>query len=382
MREIFHSASFASLRLCVGVLLAILVTGCAQAPKVFHYRGDAPQIVDKVWPAPPEVPRYRYVGQLTGEENFRDSTVAKPSLGTRILDWVVGLVNHPPEPRVLQRPQTGVVGADGRIFVSDVSRQAVYVFDRTAKVLSVWEFAAPAVRFQMPIGVAVNNAGELWVADSKLGIVARLDAEGRPVALVGQDRLRRPTGLAWDEAAGRLYVADRADSTVKVFSGAGEFLFAFGGPGEAEGKFNGPTYLAFRNDALYVTDALNSRIQVFSPTGEFRRAFGRRGVYLGDFSRPKGVTADRDGNIYVVESYYDYLLVFNDKGELLLPIGGSGHEIGEFYLPAGAWVDDNDWIYVADMFNGRVVIFQYLGDGDGSDIKGGDPVSAERAAGK
>lgn len=349
------------------VVLGLMLSGCAQAPKSFHYRGDAQQTLVKVWPEPPEKPRYRYLGQLVGEENFRDTVAAKPNLGVRVFDWLVGLVRHTPDPVILQRPQSGAVGADGRIFVSDVSRQAVYVFDPAAKELLVWEFAAPGVRFELPIGVAVDRGGRLWVADSKLGYVVRLDATGNPVAVIGKDRLRHPTGVAWDEAAGRLYVADRADSAIRVFSASGDFLFEFGGPGEKEGLLNGPTYLSFRDNTLYVTDSLNSRIQLFSAAGEFQRAFGHRGMYLGDFSRPKGVTADRDGNIYVVESLYDYLLVFNNKGELLLPLGGTGQDIGQFYLPAGAWVDNNDWIYVADMFNGRVVIFQYLGDGETSE---------------
>ncbi|MBI3773766.1 MAG: 6-bladed beta-propeller [Gammaproteobacteria bacterium] len=364
------------------LILALVLSGCAQAPKVFHYRGDARQTVAKVWPEPPEKPRYRYLGQLTGEENFRDTVEAKPNVGIRFFYWLVGWVRHTPGPVILQRPQSGTVGADGRIFVSDVSRQAVYVFDPGAKELLVWEYAASGVRFELPIGVAVDRAGHLWVADSKLGYVVQLNAAGQPMSVVGQDRLQHPTGVAWDEAAGRLYVADRADSAIKVFSAAGEFLFEFGGPGEKEGLLNGPTYLSFRDNTLYVTDSLNSRIQLFSAAGEFQRAFGHRGMYLGDFSRPKGVAADRDGNIYVVESLYDYLLVFNNKGELLLPLGGTGQDIGQFYLPAGAWVDNNGWIYVADMFNGRVVIFQYLGDGNGDAVEGGDTADAKHAAGR
>jgi DNA-binding beta-propeller fold protein YncE len=374
--------TFKARLLSLGVVLVLMLAGCAQAPKAFHYRGDARQTVNKVWPESPEKPRYRYIGQLTGEENFRDTVEAKPNVGVRFFYWLVGLVRHSPDPVILQRPQSGAVGADGRVYVSDVSRQAVYVFDTAAKELLVWEYAAPGVRFELPIGVAVNRAGELWVADSKLGYVVRLDATGQPLSVIGKDRLRHPTGVAWDEVGGRLYIADRADSAIKVFSASGEFLSEFGGPGEKEGQLNGPTYLSFRDNTLYVTDSLNSRIQLFSAAGEFLRAFGHRGMYLGDFSRPKGVAADRDGNIYVVESLYDYLLVFNHKGELLLPLGGTGQDIGQFYLPAGAWVDNNDWIYVADMFNGRVVIFQYLGDGNGDAVEGRGTADAEHAAGR
>ena len=106
---------------------------------------------------------------------------------------------------------------------------------------------------------------------------------------------------------------------------------------------------------------MNARIQVLNHDGHHQLSFGQRGKYLGQFSRPKGISADSQGNIYVVDSYFDYMLVFNQQGEFLLPIGGTGADIGSFYLPAGVWSDKNDNIYVADMSNGRVVIFQFLG---------------------
>ena len=76
--------------------------------------------------------------------------------------------------------------------------------------------------------------------------------------------------------------------------------------------------------------------------------------------RPKGVTADSEGNVYVIESFHDYLLIYNQDARFLLPIGGTGSGAGQFYLPAGVWTDNRDRVYVADMFNGRVSIFQYL----------------------
>ena len=347
------------------LLVLLVLPGCAQIPAQFRYHPDEAAVQEMVWPAPPETPRYRYVGQLTGEENFYHPGEENANVGVKFLRWVVGLVEHSPNPVVLQRPQSVTGSADGRLYVSDVSRQAIFMFDTHQPRLEVWEYAGEALRFMMPIGVALGANGELLVADAALKFVARLGPDGHPVGRIGEGQLKHPTGVARDAQRGRIYVADRGDNLIRVFDDEGVLVGSLGGFGEGPGQFDGPTYLEWRDDRLYVTDTLNSRIQIFSPEGDLVSMFGRRGLYLGDLPRPKGVTVDSKGNIYVVESYYDYLLVFNRNGELLLPIGGAGHELGQFFLPAGVWADSNDRIYVADTFNGRVMIFEYLGDGDG-----------------
>lgn len=363
-----------------GFLLLSVVSGCARIPTVFEYRGDDTAGVERVWPAAPEPARYRYVGQLTGEENFSRPGEESLNAGARLLRWLVGLIGHGERPVILQRPQAVASDGRGRIFVSDVSRQAVYVFDTVQAELLVWEYAADEVRFELPIGLAPTGDGGVLVADASLRLVARLAPDGKPLGYFGLGELQHPTGLARDPRRQRLYVADRGANTIKVYDAAGERRFEFGEFGEAAGQLNGPTYLFWRDDRLYVTDTLNSRIQIFSPQGEYISEFGRRGLYLGDLPRPKGVAVSQDGKIYVVESFYDYLLIFNRKGELLLPIGGSGQEVGQFYLPAGVWVDNN-YVYVADTFNGRVMIFEYLGEGDASDVADDSSSDIDGAAG-
>ncbi len=354
----------------IALVLAIVVfTGCAQIPAKFRYHpnqissSDAAQLL--VWPSAPEAPRYRYVGQLTGDENFHRPGEKTANAGVRFLKWLVGLTGRSPNPVVLQRPQAVITSSDGRVFVSDVSRQAVYVFDTEKGALAIWESAGDELKFVLPIGLALAKNGDLLVADASLKIVVRLNQMGQPSGHIGLGHLKHPAGITVNPADGLIYVADRGENKIKVFNDAGELLFTIGEFGEKPGLLNGPTYLTWHDGHLYVTDTLNSRIQIFSPQGAFVSTFGRRGLYLGDLPRPKGVAIDNGGNIYVVESYYDYLLVFNRKGELLLPIGGTGHEIGQFYLPGGVWAGANNYIYVADTFNGRVVIFEYLGDVDG-----------------
>ena len=349
--------------LLLAIPLCLLLAACAQTPENLRFDPFAGEQSGNwpTWPRAPEVPRYIYAGLLTGERNFKADEVADRQAIGQAFAWLVGLGQEVKKPVVLQRPQSGTVDAAGRIYVTDVSRRGVFVFDAVAGQLNVWERATSSERFISPIAIVVDRQGDLLVSDADLGIIARLKPDGTPDTPFGRGLLKRPTGIARDAQSGRLFVADTRANDIKVFDGNGELIDTLGSAGDMPGRLNAPTYLAFADGLLYVTDTLNSRIQVFDAEGNAVRQFGERGIYIGNLARPKGISVDSEGNVYVVESYFDHLLIFDREGRFLLPIGGTGGGPGEFYLPAGVWTDSRDQVYVADMFNGRVEIFQFLG---------------------
>ncbi|MBF0135910.1 MAG: 6-bladed beta-propeller [Magnetococcales bacterium] len=319
-----------------------------------------------MWPNQPEIPRYRFAGQLTGWENFRIAEEEVPKGLRKAAFLIVGLdpetgLAQENARKSLRRPQTGLVDAAGRILITDSGHRGVVVFDQPTGKFYLWQKADAVNLFSSPVGIALGRGNEYLVADAELGRVVRLDSQGEPVGDFGRDYLVRPTGLARDPARGMVYVADTRSQSIKVFSDDGKHVKTIGGPGTENGNFNGPTHIAYGRNRLYVTDTLNARVQVFDTEGEFLFAIGRRGILVGEMVRPKGVTVDAEGNIYVVESFHDHLLIFNKDGQFLMPIGGTGKEVGNFYLPSGVWSDAQGRVFVADMFNGRVTVFQYLG---------------------
>lgn len=343
----------------LGLLVCFVITsGCASKQYQFAYHAEE---TTQVWPQPPDEPRYRFVGFIAGEGNF---VVDENSLNAfnRSIDWLRKALLGESPPRGLYRPQGILVDSQlNRIYVTDIGQKAVFVFDRQANELLVWEQVDELEKFSAPIGVAINNNNEVFVSDSTLGFVVKLSQEGKPLAKLGEKLLQRPTGLAFDRQNNNLYVADAALHKVFVFSDKGELAFQIGGrKGDQTGLFNSPTYLAIANQKLHVSDTLNARIQQFSLQGDWLGSFGKRGMYKGNLPRPKGVAVDSENHVYVVESYYDHLLIFNEQGVPLLPIGGHGNKPGQFNLPAGIWIDEQDQVYVVDMFNSRVSVFQYL----------------------
>ena len=356
---------------CLLALLFFLLPACAGTGEKAVLRigaGDAPGANDRRIMFPPqndeEVPRYLYLGQLIGETNFVTPEPQKDTFGG-VMRWLAGLLSGDEKPAILQRPQSGVVDDAGRVMVTDISRQAVFVFDEMQGKLLIWEDAVGLQKFIAPVGIALGAAGDIYVADPELALVAHLDREGRPLEVIGRNILQRPTGVAFDPVRRRLYVADTRTSDIKVFDSSGALISVFGGRGDQKGQLSFPTYLALRGDALYVSDSMNARVQIFSAEdGQYLDRVGARGNYVGNLVRPKGVALDGEGNLYVVESYHDHLLVYNPDGDFLMAIGGgAGKQIGQYYLPSGVWTDSRNRIYLADTFNGRVVVFQFLGGG-------------------
>ncbi len=345
-------------------VLMLMLNACAELPKKFHYnttQEDAERAVI-VWPEAGDVPRFAYIGELLGEPNFRTDSSHSYGLGQRALAWISGLeLGSSEKPVLLQRPQGGTADASGRIYVSDVSRQAVFVFDTDSGELLLWEWADDSRRFRSPVGVAVRGDGEVLVADAELGRVVRLSAEGQPLGALGSAELKRPTGLAVDSRDGNIYVADTQDNAIKVFDGQGRLQREFGSGGNEDAQLNSPTYLTVSGGKVYVTDTLNARVQIYNTQGHLLQTIGERGLYIGNLTRPKGVAVSDDGLIYIVESYYDHLLIYDDQGRFLLPLGGAGAAPGQFSLPAGVWIDRKGRVYVSDMLNGRVSVFQFLG---------------------
>jgi sugar lactone lactonase YvrE len=361
------------MRLTVIFLFVLLLSGCASETIRGHLTYDLrPEGArpDVFWPPAPDTPRYRYLGELVGEPNFKREKKSQDTLIVAF-KWIVGLFEKS-NPVLLQRPQHGTVSDSGRIYVVDAGRNAVLGFDPNPPAeddsenkeghLLIWNMAAKNTRFAAPVAVAMVWDGDIAVSDAILGVVVRLNNKGEPIGMLGAGQLKRPTGLAFDRERGLLFVADTVANDIKVFDGTGQLVNTFGAPGEGKGEFNAPTHLAFSNKHLYVSDTLNSRVQVFDADGHRIREFGERGLNIGNLVRPKGVTASDTGIVYVVESYYNHLLIYNEQGELLLGISGSGLKEDNFLLPSGVWTDSLGRIYVADMFNGRIVMFQSIGN--------------------
>lgn len=340
-----------------GAALVLGLMGCLPALSSVSERPMPRLVPSLVWPDPPDPPRIRYGGSFSRPEELPSP---EKSWWKKAWEWVFGQ-----EVIGLTRPYGVATDPEGRIYVVDTGSVRLHVFDPPRnRYRAITHGRSDPLKW--PVAVALDEQGQVYLTDAELRRILVYNREGKPIAEMGKESdLKRPTGIAYSQKAGLLYVADTHGHQVVAFDRSGKEAFRFGRRGEKAGELNFPVHLwVDRNGEVYVCDTMNFRIQVFDPQGKFLTGFGQLGDGTGDFSKPKGVAVDSEGHIYVVEGIFDVVQVFDREGHLLLIFGRRGSNPGELWMPAGIFIDSQDRIYVADQYNQRVQMFQYLKPAD------------------
>jgi DNA-binding beta-propeller fold protein YncE len=212
-------------------------------------------------------------------------------------------------------------------------------------------------------GVAIDQTGDLYIADSFNRRIQRRDRAGQFIATWGATvpgPLVEPTGIAVDDRRGRVYVADAGTHYVHSFDRDGHWQGAWGSPGQGPGQFGRPVALAVDGDGrVYVADQGNDLIQVFDPAGQFVTAWGGPGVQPGDFTLPVGVAVDGDDRVYVATTRR--VLVFSNTGVFLAGWDGAADSTDVFGVLGGIAVDEQGAIYITDQIPSRVLKFRPRG---------------------
>ena len=175
----------------------------------------------------------------------------------------------------------------------------------------------------------------------------------------GDGQFNAPTGIAVD-SAGNVYVADTANHRIQKFDDQGNFLLKWGAPGSGAGQFNSPKGVAVDSvDNVYVVDSGNHRIQKFTASGSFVTAWGSLGSGPGQFNQPFGVAVDSQDNVYVTDTGNDRVQKFGANGGFTASWGTTGDGTGQFRSPraVGVLISYGDRVYVADAGN-RIQVFE------------------------
>ena len=242
-------------------------------------------------------------------------------------------------------------------------------------------------RFASPAGVAIDAAGNTYVADTandrirKItagGVVSTLAGSGAPGWTDGpgtQARFQAPTGIAVD-SSGNVFVADRATHTVRkilpngsvsTLSGSGQAGFANGaGP---VSKFDNPMGIAVAPDGtVYVTEPAMHRIRRVTSGGLTSHFVGSglathadgNGVF-SSFSSPRGLVVDGDGNLFVADAGNNRIRKVTPGGTVTTHAGtgAAGYLNGPaaaamFDTPLGLCFDGSGNLYVLDQGNRRI----------------------------
>ena len=181
----------------------------------------------------------------------------------------------------------------------------------------------------------------------------------------GNGQFQDPRGIAVDEA-GNVYVADSGNHRIQKFDSSGSFLTQWGSQGDGPGQFQEPWGVAVTAEGhVYVADTWSHRIQKFDAEGKFLITWGgyraTGGAAVGEegfFWGPRDIAVDAAGNVYVTDTGNKRVQVFNPDGDFLAQWGGFGVEDGQVDEPVGIATDEEGNIYVADTWNQRVQKFE------------------------
>lgn len=337
----------------VALIMMAALAGAAGCAPAFRANLDTRYAENVVWPSPPEKPRIAYLWSLYSFAPKGDSI-------ENYLEHMGGAADAGELPYML-KPFGIFAGPNNMLYIVDQGIPRVSIVNlKTQEILHLGYEGIG--RLQMPIAVALDNSGRIYVTDSETATVNIFGPSGKFSGYLGEkDFFRRPTGIVVENATQRIYVLDTAEHKVNVFDASGTFRFSFGKRGSNNGEFNYPTHIAAGKDGrIYITDAMNFRIQIFGRDGNFLAVFGKQGDEYYDIDKPKGIAVDTHGHIYLVDTMQDMVKIFDDQGRLLLFFGAQGNAPGTFSMPAGISIDDRNTIYIADTYNHRIQAFKLI----------------------
>ena len=305
----------------------------------------------------------------------------------------------------LYNPAGVAVDGAGNLYIADTFNHRIRKVDSTGTITTIagtWERGfsgdggpATAARLAFPRGVAVDGAGNVYIAAYGNKRIRKLDSTGTITTIAGtggrgfsgdggpavEAELRNPSGVAVD-GAGNLYIADtvnhrirKVDSTGTITTVAGTGQYGFGGDG-------GPATavrLAYPDDVavdgagnLYIAESSDDRVRKVDSTGTITTIagtgrFGFRGdggpAVKADLFNPSGVAVDGAGNLYIADVSNHRIRKVDSTGTIttIAGTGGSGFSgdggpavEAKLYNPRGVAVDGAGNLYIAESGNERI----------------------------
>jgi sugar lactone lactonase YvrE len=234
-----------------------------------------------------------------------------------------------------------------------------------------------AAQFNYSTSVAVDGAGNVYVADTSNNTIRKVTPAGVVTTLAGRAgglsgygsadgtgsaaQFAFPQGVAVD-SAGNVYVADTQNNTIRKITPTGVVttlagMAGYEHQGSADGigsaaQFNWPSGVAVDGAGnVYVADMRNNTIRKVTASGAVTTLAGRVGSSGGAdgtgsaarFNNPAGLAVDSVGNVYVADNGNHAIRMVTQAG-VVTTIGGNA----EFVSPGGVAVDGAGNLYVAD----------------------------------
>ena len=275
------------------------------------------------------------------------------------------------------------VDSRDRVYVFNRGEHPIMVFDKDGKFLDAWGegifTSAHGIFIDRQDNIycadnfdhtvrKFNTDGEILMT---LGQAGQAAETGFKIGESPVQHAGAPFNMVTNVAvgpSGDLFITDGyGNARVHRFSAEGELLASWGEPGSGAGQFNLPHSIAVdRRGRVYVADRENSRLQVFTSNGEF--------IEIWDWvNRPDDLFIDEQENLYIAELGWSVpapdiphfklmksppvghapiarVTICDLDGNIQTQIGGQNPLLpGNFIVPHGIWADSRGDLYVGEV---------------------------------
>lgn len=297
---------------------------------------SAPEAIEKLpavfYPDPPVAPRIQFLRSVTVGTDIEE--------GRSGLDTL--LFGEMEMEKKLMAPY-GVTLHNDIFYVCDIQQSAVITVDLEGREMYFVEFEGRG-QVQKPVNLAFSDDGRLFLADMGRRQMVVYDKDFKFLREIGPfDREDGTESRVVDVevANGRAYYLDAGLGEVRVFDAdTYEQLLVFGAEENGGSKLVKPTNLTIDSEGnSYVVDTVQCQVFVWDKDGNFVRTIGTPGDIVGQFARPKGIALD-DGLLYIIDASFENCQIFNMDGDPLMFFANAGVNPGNLYLPACVWVGE------------------------------------------
>ena len=302
----------------------------------------------------------------------------------------------------LLRPRGVAVDQEGNVYIADSFAELVRrvgpegIITTYAGGVDINEVRDARRVIRTPTRLAVDSNGRVYIADSDLGRIQRVEADGSLDTYAGgassqgpngdglqatAARIDGPRGIAFD-SEGNLYIAETDDDRIRrvevfgrisTFAGTGDPGF-FGDRGSADqAMLDSPRGVAVGpRGVVYIADTNNQRIRsvgtdgiitTFAGSGNFGFSGDGGPAIEASLANPEAVAVDSRGNVYIADTSNHRIRVVTISG-IITTFAGTGRDsfsgdggpptAADLSRPFDVAVDLQRTVYIADTFNQRI----------------------------
>lgn len=323
---------------------------------------------------------------------------------------------------------TAIDSGNRNLFITDYSNSRIRKINLTTNIITTVAGngisgyngdSSSAISSELfdPEGIAVDFAGNLYIADSQNSRIRKVNTNGIISTIAGTGvagysgdggfavnaEVAYPFGMAVD-TSGNIYFSDVGDLVIRkiakstgvinTIAGTGNFGYTGNDSAATNCTFEYPAGIALDGSGnIYVADHSTNTIRMISASDSKIYLFAGNGVqgFYGDggsaiaaeLTNPFGVAVDNAGNVFVTDSKNYRIREIYATSDIITTIAGNGVSgfsgdtgpaiAAELNTPEDVTVNNNTTsIYIADTWNQRIREFQYFKTTGINELKNSD----------